>query len=94
VANDFAEPPRGATKSDNEISNFQRESIQKCYIHPPKKAQHEGVGNTPRPEQTRKYEEHLDGNVKEKINTSHLISWSLQIARGMAFLASKKVTPL
>jgi hypothetical protein len=52
------------------------------------------VGDTPRPEQTRKYEEHLDGNVKEKINTSHLISWSLQIARGMAFLASKKVTPL
>jgi hypothetical protein len=37
VANDFEEPPRGATKSDNEISNFQRESMQKCYIHTPQK---------------------------------------------------------
>ena len=33
----------------------------------------------------------LDATVNQIIKTSDLISWSLQIARGMEFLTSKKV---
>jgi hypothetical protein len=46
------------------------------------------------PEQTYKYGEDSDETLNQMTKTTDLISWSLQIARGIDFLASKKVTIL
>jgi hypothetical protein len=44
------------------------------------------------PQQASKFAKDLEAiNLNQTIKTSDLISWSLQISRGMEFLASKKV---
>jgi hypothetical protein len=46
----------------------------------------------PKPQQTGKFAKDSEAiNLNQTIKTSDLISWSLQISRGMEFLASKKV---
>ncbi|EFX62888.1 hypothetical protein DAPPUDRAFT_119760 [Daphnia pulex] len=49
------------------------------------------VTEMPERDQTYKSRKDLDANFTQIIKTSDLISWSYQIARGMEFLASKKV---
>ena len=53
----------------------------------------EKVAPLPEPQQASKFAKDSEAiNLNQTIKTSDLISWSLQIARGMEFLASKKVT--
>ena len=52
----------------------------------------EKVAPLPEPQQASKFAKDSEAiNLNQTIKTSDLISWSLQISRGMEFLASKKV---
>ncbi|XP_046654308.1 vascular endothelial growth factor receptor 1-like isoform X3 [Daphnia pulicaria] len=78
ATNDVTQHPSVAMKLVNEISELQ--------THEPAH-----VTEMPERDQTYKSRKDSDANFTQIIKTSDLISWSYQIARGMEFLASKKV---
>ncbi len=99
-------PLSGANKLSNSIYSVtenQRESIPKSFhlknkilpfqekIKFTRRSQNT-ADDMPEPKPIGNFVKISDANLNENIKTSDLISWSLQIARGMEFLASKKVT--